>query len=166
MKTYTEEQLLKTLKAWGVSDEEQQALIADMGGEEDTDAKAEGGEPEAVVEDKAEEKVEEEVAEGGEPEAEQETPTETEKPDQSNDIYKAKFDELSSRIDNIIASLEGLSAANKRNEEIIGSLGKTVDGTQSPYGGVTSSQEKDVKKSAKESADETLDYLGRLAGKR
>lgn len=167
MKTYTEEQLLKTLKEWGVSDEDQKALIESMGGSEDPKEVAEGGEPEEPIEDKKEDKAEAEATEGGEPEVGTETPTETEEPSiPHEDAYKQRFDALEARLSDIISSLEGLSAANKRNEEIIGSLGKRVEGNPEPFGDINSSKERTVDKSAEESAKSTMDAFGKLAGMR
>ncbi len=165
MKTYTEERLLKTLANWGVSDDDIKALVAEMD-EEQPEAEEKGGEPETPVEDTNEEEAEAKAPVGGEPDEEAETPTETEKPTESTDAYKQRFDALESRLSDIISSLEGLSAANKRNEEIIGSLGKKVKESPAPFGGIESSQEKDVKKSAEESAQNTLDGFGKMAGMR
>lgn len=164
MKTFTEEQLKKALKDWGVADEDQSAFIAEMNGSEIT---GEGGEPEPAIEDK--EKVEEGEAEkpteGGEPEVEEEPVAETpESPAQDDSAYKQRFDALEAKINDLVSTLEGLSAANKRNEEIIGSLGKRNEGKQAPFGDIKSSQAKDIK--SEDKPEDTMDFLGKLAGKR
>lgn len=165
MKTFTEEQLKKALKDWGVADEDQSAFIAEMNGSE---VPAEGGEPEPVIEDK--EKVEEgkaeEPTEGGEPEVEEEPVTEEtpETPVQDDSAYKQRIDALEAKINDLVSTLEGLSAANKRNEEIIGSLGKRAEEKQAPFGDIKSSQAKDIK--SEDKPEDTMDFLGKLAGKR
>lgn len=163
MKTFTEEQLKKALKDWGVADEDQSAFIAEMNG---SDALEEGGEPEPEAEDK---KVEEgeavEPTEGGEPEVGAEPVAESpESPVQDDSAYKQRIDALEAKINDLVSTLEGLSAANKRNEEIIGSLGKRTEEKQAPFGNINSSQAKDIE--SKDKPEDTMDFLGKLAGKR
>lgn len=99
-----------------------------------SDALEEGGEPEPEAEDK---KVEEgeavEPTEGGEPEVGAEPVAESpESPVQDDSAYKQRIDALEAKINDLVSTLEGLSAANKRNEEIIGSLGKRTEEKQAP----------------------------------
>lgn len=170
---FTEEQIKSLLANWSVDEEQTQQFIDELKASETKDVQnsevEEGGEPTPNEDD--DKKVEtEEVAkteEGGEPTEEEKVATdEVDNVQEVNDAQTKRIDALEARIADLVSTLEGLSAANKRNEEIIGSLGKKVNEKPAPFGDINSTEARNLKAKPEEEVKKTMDFLGELAGKR
>lgn len=175
---YTEEELMAILGEMNVKDEDKNAILAKLKakeakeeekkeepseeeGETETKAEGDGGEPKPEDGDKGQGGAEQPM-DGGEPtkeEAKQEPAT------PNYEALEKKIDSYEQRFKDLTSTIEGLAAANKRNEEIIASLGEKTKDKPAPFGKIDSSDAKD-RKDPKSDQDKTLDFLGKLAGGR
>ena len=168
---FTEEQIKELLANWSVDEEQTNQFIEELKAKENVNQNTnvgEGGEPTPTKDDDKNGETDKVTTtkEGGKPTKEAEVVKEEVKPTQDDDAYKKRIDALEARIADLVSSLEGLSAANKRNEEIIGSLGEKVKGKPAPFGDINSAEARELKSDAEEEATKTMDFLGKLAGKR